>query len=324
VCDLGACQPVTIADNQPYVNSLTTDGTTVYWSGNTRTGTAPYYIAKRHVDLSDSVRVIAPAETSAYAVVASATSVYWMASNHLRVCTLPDCSGGPADFIPAVGTGSCGYGMALVGSKLYWSCGADYNTNDGALWSLPLPLSTTTPVAIDPTPANPWTIVSDQSNIYWINSSSYTTDNQNRDGALYKARLSDGTVTALATQLTGDLGALAIGGGALYFSGSVVVNSTTYKSAVFRVPLPNGVGATLPPTFLDSSGVNAMVADDTYVYLADYSSGSLARCPVAGCTTAEVIAPGDGPTALAQDAVSVYWVSGGAGTATGKIRRMAK
>jgi hypothetical protein len=303
------------------VNDLATDGTSVYWSGDTRSGTASRYIARRRVDLSDSVGVIAPAETGGYAIVASATSVYWMASNHLRVCQLPDCSGGPTDFIPAVGTGLCGYGMVMAGSKLYWTCGADYNTNDGALWSLPIPLSTTTPIAIDPTPANPNSIVSDASNIYWINSSSYTNDNQNRDAAVYKARISDGTVTPLVTQLMGDEGAIAVGGGALFFSGSTYVN-TTYVTGVFRVPLPNGVGAALPPKLSDSASAYDLVADDTYVYLS--SAGSIARCVVAGCTTPEVIAPGEGATSVAQDAVSIYWVSGGSGSATGKIRRLAK
>jgi hypothetical protein len=37
-----------------------------------------------------------------------------------------------------------------------------------------------------------------------------------------------------------------------------------------------------------------------------------------------VIAPGEGATSVAQDAVSIYWVSGGSGSATGKIRRLAK
>jgi hypothetical protein len=182
-------------------------------------------------------------------------------------------------------------------------------------------LSTTTPAVVSGTnPSNPLKIVSDGSNVYWLNSSTYTSDNTNYDGAVMRAHLNDGATASLVTQLKGDLYALAVSGSSLYFSGNINFGTTPFTTDVLKVPLPNGVGATMPAKFAKGSSVQGIVADSNYVYFTEANAGVVSRCAAAGCTTPEVIAPGqDTPTAMAQDAVSIYWI-----TYNGSVMRLAK
>jgi hypothetical protein len=154
--------------------------------------------------------------------------------------------------------------------------------------------------------------------VYWFSSSTYTNDNLNYDGAVWRGRLSDGSTAQLVTQLRGDLGALAVGGGALFLSGNILLNNVSTTNDILRIPLPNGLGATIPPSFAPARSVNSIVADAQYVYFSDSFNSTISRCPQAGCPTPEVIAPGQGGV-LAQDSVSIYW-----GSSDGKILRLAK
>src|SRR5262249_44514059 len=116
-----------------------------------------------------------------------------------------------------------------------------------------------------------------------------------------------------ASSLMGDLGAIAVGGGSLYFVGSLT-QGTTQTAGIFRVPLPGGVANNPVPLF---ATVNAyeMVADDNYVSftVTNASAGYVARCPHnPGCASPpELIAPSltPSPRFIAQDAVSIYWAT---------------
>ena len=314
VCDLGTCQAVTIATGQGTLTGLSADGTNVFWSGASG-------VARRRADLSDTVHVLAATDVSAHGLAFSSTSLYWVAGGHVRVCALPNCTGGATDFISTVGQASCGTSMLLAGGKLYWSCYATYNQDNGIMYSLGVPLTTTTPTVMAGTnPSNPLTIVSDSTNVYWLNSSTYTADNTNYDGAVMRARLSDGTTASLVTSLKGDLYALAVSGSSLYFSGNIDFGTAGFTGAVLKVPLPNGIGAAMPARFANGSSVQGIVADSNYVYFSQSGAGVVSRCAAAGCTTPEVIAPGQGnPTAMAQDAVSIYWIN-----YSGSVMRLAK
>ncbi len=322
VCDLGTCQPITIAQNQSHLGGIATDGTYVYWTGDT--GPGSYFVARRRVDASDAVKTLASSEAAMYGLALSSTKVYWVAAGHVRSCDLPDCDTGPSDAIATVTSGGCSSSLLFAESKqtLFWACSATYNAKDGTLWSLPLP--TTTPVPIGPNPADPTLLTSDGTNLYWLNSSTYTNDFQNADGGVLRARLSDGVTTPIVSGLQGDLFGLAVGGGALYFSGGIVNNEA---GAIFREPLPNGVASINPlPKFANAYRVGQMVADESYLYFTDLGSGgvgSVSRCPHdTECPMPEVIAPGEAsPYAITQDAVSIYWTGVGA---TGPVRRLAK
>jgi hypothetical protein len=322
-CDLGVCQPFTVASNQSYLNGLVTDGTYVYWTGGSGGG-AIHYVARRRVDASDSVKVLAPAETGGRGLTLSGTKLYWVASGHVRGCDAPDCAAGPSDLIPAVGIASCGASVLFApqNQTLYWACSATYNMDDGMLWSLALPA--VTPVTVGMNPSNPVALASDSSNLYWLNSSTYTNDSPNYDGAVIRARFSDGAVATLVPGLRGDTYALAVQGTSLFFAGNIGTLATTISTSIFRAPLPNGLGSAPLPKFADALSVGGMVADSQYLYFTDNGSlaNFVARCPLAACPTPEVIAPGqNAPTAITQDTVSVYWIGYGP---SGSVQRIAK
>ena len=331
-CDLGSCQPVPVVGNQTRVNLMVTDGKYLYWTGADATGTT-HYVARRRVDASDAVKVIAPNEKGGYGLALSGDKVYWLALGHLRVCDLPDCATGPSDAIASVSPTGCGYGMLFEPTKkgLYWSCGSTYNQKNGTLFTLAA--ASTTPAALGTNPSNPGTLVKDVANVYWINSSTYTADNLNADGGLWRVRLSDGVTTQLVSGLRGDISHLAIGGNALYFSGNIQIpgsNPIMFTQAVLRAPLPNGLGGLMLPKFADAKNVYGMVADDQHLYYVDGASttGAITRCPIAACPSPEVIVPGlENPTMGTQDSVSIYWktttyMPGGASTSN--IERLAK
>jgi hypothetical protein len=166
--------------------------------------------------------------------------------------------------------------------------------------------------------------------VYWINSSTYTTDNWNADGGLWRARTSDGATTQLASTMRGDISYLAVGGSALFFAGNIAItgsNPLMTTTNILRAPLPNGLGAGVQSKFADAKSVRGMAADDSYLYFADevFSQGSISRCPIAACPTPETIVPGlYDPNLGAQDATSIYFSSSASGSTVYTIRRLAK
>ena len=317
-CDLGACQPVQVATGQTHVNALATDGANLYWTGSDLSF-AHYYVNRRKVDASDAIAPLATTETGVNGLTITADASYWFAAGHLRTCDAPSCSKGAGDYISQVQTTNCGSSVLFNAGKntLYWTCYAPYDTNNGALYSLVR--GTVTPVAVIPTPANPIGLLSDDSNLYYLNSSSYTADNLNKDGAMGRIRFSDGAKATLVSGIQADLAAFAVGGTALYFAGNQVFLPQSDQHAIFRVPLPNGLGNAAAPKFASTatpaSAVNSMVADDDYLYFLEgepSGSGNLVRCAHSGCPSPEVIVPGQAALGeLIQDDVSLYWTEGG-------------
>jgi hypothetical protein len=181
-------------------------------------------------------------------------------------------------------------------------------------------------------PSNPGSLVRDASNVYWINSSTYTSDSWNADGGLWRVRLSDGTTTELASAMKGDISYLAIGGSALFFAGNIAItgsNPVMTTSAILRAPLPNGLTGGAQPKFADAKSVRGMQADDKYLYFGDEvtSQGGILRCPTsaATCATPETIVPGlYAPNLGAQDAASIYFSSSASGSTLFKLQRLAK
>jgi hypothetical protein len=256
--------------------------------------------------------------------------VFWVAKGQLRSCDIPDCPAGPTNAIASATTNGVGGDILFEPSKkaIYWSRGASYGSNDGTLYSLAS--GGVAPTVVGTNPSNPGALVRDASNVYWINSSSYTSDTWNSDGALWRVRLSDGTTTQLASTMRGDISYLAIGGSALFFAGNIAItgsNPLMTTTAILRAPLPNGLSAGVQPKFADAKSVRGMAADDQYLYFADEvgSQGSVLRCPIAACPTPETIVPGLYAPALgAQDAVSIYFASSASGSTLYTIQRLAK
>jgi len=152
---------------------MVSDGTYLYWSGS-GTGSATYYVARRRVDGSGTVKVLAATEESVGALAVSADKVYWVAKGQLRSCAIPDCPAGPINAIASLTSNGVGGDILYEPGKkaLYWGRGATYNTKDGTLYSLAS--GATTPTVVGTNPSNPGALVSDASNVYWINSSTFT------------------------------------------------------------------------------------------------------------------------------------------------------
>ncbi|HYQ04143.1 MAG TPA: hypothetical protein VER96_35970 [Polyangiaceae bacterium] len=329
-CDLGSCQPTTVATGQLRLSRMATDGNYLYWSGAAASGT-PYYVARVRVDGTGGVKVLAATEDGAGALAVTTDKVYWISKGQLRSCDIPDCAAGPSNAITtATANGVSGDMLYEPGKKaLYWSRGATYNTKDGTLYTLASGAST--PTVVGTNPSNPGALVSDASNVYWINSSTYTTDNWNADGGLWRVRLSDGTVTQLAASMKGDISYLAISGATLYFAGNIAVpnsNPLTTTTAILSAPLPNGLGTGMQPQFAPAKNVRGMEADSKYLYFADESGsqGTISRCPAAACPTPETIVPGlYSPYLGAQDAAAIYFAASSASAVTSyTIQRLAK
>jgi hypothetical protein len=302
-CEFGKCLPVAIALDQASVRSIATDGVYLYWTASSTANKV--YVARRRVDRSDSMKIIASNEVTTSGLTLSASAVYWLTAGHVRVCNTPDCNGA-SDFKATLGQ-TCETLLA-AGNALFWSCSAAYEKMDGAFWAVTTPAST--PAQIEPSSTNPTAIVSEGDNVYWLNSSTYTQNVQNSDAAVWRLRASTGATTRLVTGFTSDLGSIAVGNGKLYFSS---------PPTIFVTPLPNG--SLSPVKFADVSA-RSMVADEHAVYWTADAKGLVLRCPHSGCASPETLAAGQlNPGPLAQDARSIYWAGIGG---IGPILRLAK
>jgi hypothetical protein len=319
-CELGVCQPVTLATSQHNGRDIAVDATHVYW-GRGATSQTTSSVQNIRVDGSGSIGPIATGETGEGLTVAGGR-IYWTFSGSLRSCVAPACTGGPTNYATSTGTTGGGIVVASGISRIYFAERAPYNTSNGGLYSVALTGGAATRVA--GAPSNPQRLASDATNLYWVNSSTYTTDQQNGDGQVLKMPIGGGTVVPLIQGLRGDLSNIAVGPSAVYFSGSTTVG-TVYAGRVYRLPLPNGVGTSPPPIFAPV-GVSGLIADSNYVYFS--TDAAVHRCPHSGCANPpEVIAPGqDGADGLAQDATAIYWVTRGTLSTpmSAAVRRLAK
>jgi hypothetical protein len=297
------------------------DATTVYW-GRGATSTTTGNVARRRIDRSNSALSFASGEPGTGLTVAGG-QLYWMSNGNVRTCPAPDCSGGPSNFALSGGTQNGDVLVASGNNRVYFAQPSQYNSSNGALWYAPLLGGAPQKIAAAPT--NPHRLTTDGTNLYWTNSSTYTSDSQNVDAKVLKMTLAGASLVNLAESFRGDIGAIAVGGGNVYFAGRPYL-SGNYVSGIFRVPLPNGVGSAAPPIFADDLSVTGIVTDSNYVYFT--ADNSVYRCRHSSCATPpEIIAPNqDSASAIAQDAVSIYWTTYGTpGMATTQtVMRLAK
>jgi hypothetical protein len=319
-CELGVCQPVTLATSQFIGREIAVDATHVYWGRGTSAQTTNSVQSIR-IDGTGPIGPIASGETGIGLTVAGGR-LFWTNAGSLRSCAAPACTGGPTNYATSTGTTAGGVLVASSASRIYFAQGSPYGSMTGGFWGVALAGGAAQRVAS--APVNPQRVTGDATNVYWVNSSTYTNDLQNPDGQVLKMPLAGGTIVPLVQGLRGDLSGIAVGPAAVYFSGITTIASA-YLNRIYRLPLPNGIGTAAPPVFA-AVGPNGLIADASYVYFT--SDTAVHRCPHSGCMTPpEVIAAGqDRATALAQDAVSIYWVTNGTLSTpmSAAVRRLAK
>jgi hypothetical protein len=315
-CDLAICQPVTLVPGDGYIDDLIPIGDYLFWSGCN----APYtdcFVARRRIDGTDVAKIVADNQGGELnGLVASSTDLLWLAQGHVRACALPDCSAGARDLVPET-TDASSVTFAKATQTLFWTRPSSDSPKSSGITAFQL--SSAAPLSIGSTAANTVSAVSDDQSVYWLNQPTFTGTSTvpNADGAVWRARLADLEPTLLASGFSGRTHRLAVGPDAVYFSGRLDSKGPDgVLNAIFRVPLPNGLGLAAVPEFVRVSqdpsddSVGAMTTDASNLYWSDIGLSTIEKCPLAACTSAQILAVGqNSASALKEDAASVYWVA---------------
>lgn len=320
-CTAAECQPsiVASAGEYGYIGELTVSGEYAYWlNGNGG-------VSRRRVDGSDTVKVLVTGEDSGLSGLAvSASQLLWSVYPYVRACSLPSCEQGAQDALPSFSRANFAH-FAAPSKTLFWSAATtDFKAN--GLKASRIPNSA---VDIGSATADTVAIASDQSYVYWADQSSTSGDTINADGNVWRAKLSNLVPLPLATGLTGRGGQIAVAGGALYFAGQYDTKGAKGTiNAIFRIPLPDGIGAGALTPFAEVSqwtapSVNGLVADQTAAYWIDGKLGVIDRCSLSSCGSPKVVATAfQNAVRLQQDSTAIYWI--GQQVVTPKIFRLAK
>jgi hypothetical protein len=304
-CVEGACQAVELASGKGRLFMVELVDDDIYYGGD---GADVGRIGK---DGSND-EIISPAGAAieerewCYDSTNTGEDILWgndwvMAHWAVRGCAVPDCAGGPTQYI----TGTTNVrALVYVPSvdRLFWEQGPEIRF---MAW---------------PGGANNAFVTSqndvvgmtyDDEYLYWF-------DRQGMDDTHIVRQNLDGTggVTTMAYDRPDPYDSLQVSDNAIFWAeGGDIVSA----------PLPNGIG-TDDPDFVGTAGgsVRRLVIDDEQVYwtaTAGGGQGSVQRCPLDGCPGApEILAdPIDSPWGINVDDVAVYWV-----TEAGSIGKIAK
>src|SRR6266496_379702 len=289
-CELGVCQPVTLATGRGRLFVVAVDASYVYFGGD---GAAISCVPK-----AISGGTVAPLTTSYYAYdwAVAGNRIYWVNDWERRdmlSCALPDCAGGPV----SAGAGTFSYyAMAAdpAGANIYWSAvdSSQPAASQAVIQGMTVATSAKRPLLTGLSTSG---LAADGSYVYFTNQTAKTVEKMTSTGA--------SRVMLAVSPSSPDV--ITVCGAHLYWADTKILYST---------PLPNGTGAAPVPAF-GTAGLDifGLTCDDSGVYWINRASpnGTVVMCPHTGCGTApKVLALGqDNPWGIATDATAVYWVT---------------
>jgi hypothetical protein len=251
------------------------------------------------------------ASGSPYGIVVDSTSVYWtgMGSDiggEIIGTVMKVPLGGGQTVVLASGEGS--WGIALDATSIYWTTG-------GGGTVMGVPLDGGTPVTLASGLNDPEEIVVDATSAYWIDQG---------DFMLMKVPIGGGgdAPTTLASNLESPNG-IAVHSGSVYWTNS---GYTDGSGTVMKLPLDGGMPVTLAAGQSNPCGI---VVDSTNVYWTNRGSawtnvvngtignGTVMKLSLDGGTAVTLASGQNGPSRMAVDSNSVYWVNSGDGAANG-------
>jgi hypothetical protein len=249
---------------------------------------------------------LAAMQKGAHAIVANATSVYWVrnvsqpdggAATEIVECAKAGCNGAPT--VLAVDTGVVA--LAVDATNAYWI------TQVGTISKVGLAGGTPTTLASGPSGAV--RIAVDAANVYWATNAFFATTGA--VSTLMKVPIAGGNPTTLASNISPV--DIAVDGTNVYWTNGL----ESHGGTVMKVSIDGGAPTTLA-SGLDSPA--SLAVDGTYVYWTELTSvgsgvtGNVMRVPIGGGTPTTIASQQADPSSIAVDATSVYWTNNAGGT----------
>jgi hypothetical protein len=321
VCSSGVCQPVVLYSGDTPI-SIVVDGADLLVAVQAVGSDTGYVFRCTATDCQSTKTVLAKGLDNPWFAAKEGSSIYWVNfggsdagadPGTVMGCAKAGCpEGGPVVYSPeggGVDGGENMSGFAANGSHLYWANVASIGFI-GTVYECVAEECAGTLAELSSSFGFPFAVAVDDSNIYWINSG----PNQ----VLRCALPSCGSTPEVFANIP-FTGAVPFSGLALY-ADDVYWTQGSAEGGVFTCP-KSGCGAS-PTTLATGQASPTFVAvDDSGVYWANGSGGTIMQCPLSGCKAPNLLASTVAPFAIALDPVSVYFTNSGA---FGEVLRVAK
>jgi hypothetical protein len=295
----GVCQPVTLAST-PGIESLTTNGTTVYWTAGSNVYSCPGSGCN-----GTPFTITNKGSARLGQILVAAGSVYWLGigtfGDPIYTCPISGCGSAAPLVVPKAN--SITSALASDGQRLYWPSLPAGGGNAAPLDDCALATITACmPQLYEPQNAHApgsanfgYTVASNGSWVVWL-------DGNGGNVSACPAGSSCNNVTNLASNRS-KLSILAVDGARAYWFDSTGLSSCTVSGCASPAAIASGSG-------------NSIASDGTNVY---WTSGtSVMRANAAG--SVETVASNQpGANYVAVDSARVYWA-----VSTGWVMSVAK
>jgi hypothetical protein len=326
-CAGGMCEAVVLYAGRDTPSSIVVEDASVLVTVQTANAETGYLFRCATDDCEATKTVMATGLVNPWFALGEGPRVYWVNSGNsdagavtqsgtVLSCPADGCpDGGPIGYLPdggGVEGGATISGVAVDSTYIYWAdLFGDTVTSTGGIYKCAI---AECPGTLGPLVGGadfiPLTVVVDPSFVYWTDLGT--------DQVLRCALPSCGGSPQIFANNQTEPSGLAVYGGHVYWS-------------VGRMPTGDGggvldcaaTGCGTSPTIVAAGQDNPIfvAADDSGVYWTNANSGTVMRCPLAGCTEPVQIARTPAAFWITLDAVSVYFTDS---SAFGSVMRVAK